>query len=159
MQEAQNEKKSPNRLLIVGLIAVIVISVVGFFSMSEKAEQRYKDGYAAGQDVGYSSGLKEGYDTGYTVGHDIGYDSGYDDGYEEGNSKGNKKGNTTSSNKGTSTNNEKTYTYILNTNTKKFHYTNCYTIKQMKESNKLEYKGTRSEVINKGYTPCKKCNP
>lgn len=49
--------------------------------------------------------------------------------------------------------------YILNTNTRKFHYSSCYTIKQMKESNKLPYTGTREEVIAQGYDPCKKCNP
>lgn len=50
-------------------------------------------------------------------------------------------------------------TYILNTNTKKFHYPSCGSVKQMKDSNKQEYTGTRDEVIAKGYVPCKKCNP
>lgn len=50
-------------------------------------------------------------------------------------------------------------TYILNTNTKKFHRTGCSAVKQMKESNKQTFTGSREEVINKGYSPCKKCNP
>lgn len=49
--------------------------------------------------------------------------------------------------------------YILNTNTKKFHYPGCGTIKQMNESNKLPYTGTREEIIAQGYDPCRKCNP
>ena len=50
-------------------------------------------------------------------------------------------------------------TYILNTNTKKFHYPSCRSVKQMKDKNKQEYTGTRDEVISKGYDPCKNCNP
>lgn len=29
----------------------------------------------------------------------------------------------------------------------------------MKDSNKEEYTGSRDDVINRGYEPCKKCNP
>lgn len=50
-------------------------------------------------------------------------------------------------------------TYILNTNTYKFHYPFCSSVKQMKESNKLEYTGTRDEVISKGYDSCGRCKP
>lgn len=49
--------------------------------------------------------------------------------------------------------------YILNTNTKKFHYPSCSSVKQMKASNKKEYKGSRDDLIAQGYDPCKKCNP
>jgi len=49
--------------------------------------------------------------------------------------------------------------YILNTNTKKFHYPYCSSVDQMKESNKQEYTGSRDDVISQGYVPCKRCNP
>lgn len=49
--------------------------------------------------------------------------------------------------------------YILNTNTKKFHRADCSAVKQMKEQNKQEFKGTRDELISQGYEPCKKCSP
>lgn len=49
--------------------------------------------------------------------------------------------------------------YILNTNTKKFHYPSCSSVGQMKESNKKEYTGNRDDLINQGYEPCKRCNP
>lgn len=49
--------------------------------------------------------------------------------------------------------------YILNTNTKKFHKPSCSSVEQMKESNKQEYTGSREDVINQGYEPCKRCNP
>ena len=49
--------------------------------------------------------------------------------------------------------------YILNANTKKFHYPSCSSVKQMKASNKKEYTGSRDDLIAQGYDPCKKCNP
>jgi len=50
-------------------------------------------------------------------------------------------------------------TYILNTNTKKFHYPSCSSVNQMADKNKREYTGNRDDVISMGYVPCKKCNP
>ena len=52
-----------------------------------------------------------------------------------------------------------TKTYILNTNTKKFHIPSCSSVKQMNESNKQKYNGSRQDLINKGYSPCKRCHP
>lgn len=50
-------------------------------------------------------------------------------------------------------------TYVLNTNTMKFHYLTCSSVDDMKEKNKQIYTGSREEVINMGYVPCKRCNP
>lgn len=50
-------------------------------------------------------------------------------------------------------------TYILNLNTKKFHYPECSSVDQMSEKNKYEFTGTREEAIAQGYDPCKRCNP
>lgn len=50
-------------------------------------------------------------------------------------------------------------TYILNTNTKKFHYPYCSSADKIKDSNREEFTGSRDEIINRGYEPCKKCNP
>ena len=49
--------------------------------------------------------------------------------------------------------------YVLNTNTHKFHYPSCRSVNQMKPSNRWDYFGTRDEIINMGYVPCKNCNP
>lgn len=49
--------------------------------------------------------------------------------------------------------------YILNTNTRKFHFPSCSSVKQMKEKNRQEYTGTRDEVTSMGYEPCQNCNP
>lgn len=50
-------------------------------------------------------------------------------------------------------------TYVLNTNTMKFHYPSCSSVDQMKEKNKEIYTGSREDIINMGYAPCKRCNP
>ena len=49
--------------------------------------------------------------------------------------------------------------YVLNTNTMKFHYPSCSSVDQMKEKNKEIYTGNREDIINMGYMPCKRCNP
>jgi DNA-entry nuclease len=54
---------------------------------------------------------------------------------------------------------ESTTTYILNTNTGKFHLPGCRAIKQMKDKNKAEMQSTRDQMIAAGYDPCKICNP
>ena len=50
-------------------------------------------------------------------------------------------------------------TYILNTNTKKFHLTDCSSVSKMSDKNKKEVVDSRDNIINKGYQPCKICNP
>ena len=49
--------------------------------------------------------------------------------------------------------------YILNTNTKKFHYPTCSSVNDMKEKNKQKFFGTRDEAISNGYSPCGRCKP
>ena len=52
-----------------------------------------------------------------------------------------------------------TVTYVLNTNTKKFHYPYCSSVDEMKEKNKQYFEGSRDEAVAMGYVPCKRCNP
>jgi len=49
--------------------------------------------------------------------------------------------------------------YVLNTNTKKFHKPTCSSVDQMKAKNRRDYTGTRESVIDMGYKPCQRCNP
>ena len=51
-----------------------------------------------------------------------------------------------------------TQTYIGNRNTYKCHYPSCSSVDQMKESNKVSLP-SRDAAINRGYIPCKRCNP
>lgn len=50
-------------------------------------------------------------------------------------------------------------TYVLNTNTKKFHIPGCPSVAQMKDKNKAYYTGSCEEVIMMGYLPCGNCHP
>ena len=50
-------------------------------------------------------------------------------------------------------------TYVLNTNTKKFHRPQCSSVDQMKEKNRQDSTKSREELVEEGYTPCKRCNP
>ncbi len=50
-------------------------------------------------------------------------------------------------------------TYVANKNTKKFHRPDCSSVKDIKESNRWDFTGTREELIEMGYVPCKRCNP
>lgn len=49
--------------------------------------------------------------------------------------------------------------YILNTNTKKFHYPSCSSVDKMKEKNKRVSNDSRDTIIAQGYVPCKRCKP
>lgn len=49
--------------------------------------------------------------------------------------------------------------YVLNTNTKKFHYTWCSSVNEMKAKNREDFTGSRDDVIARGFVPCKRCNP
>lgn len=50
-------------------------------------------------------------------------------------------------------------TYVLNTNTRKFHYPECSSVDRMSEKNKQTVTDTRDDVIAQGYDPCGNCNP
>lgn len=52
-----------------------------------------------------------------------------------------------------------TFTYVVNNNTKKFHYSDCANAAKIKSKNRSEFTGTRDELIDIGYAPCKNCNP
>ena len=49
--------------------------------------------------------------------------------------------------------------YVVNRNTKKFHYPYCDSVNDMKAKNRIDFTGSREELIDMGYTPCKRCNP
>lgn len=50
-------------------------------------------------------------------------------------------------------------TYILNTNSRKFHRPDCSSASQISDANREKYTGTREELIEQGYTPCGYCKP
>ena len=50
-------------------------------------------------------------------------------------------------------------TYILNTNTLKFHLPNCEYAKKISNKNRQESSKPRESLISYGYSPCGQCNP
>lgn len=50
-------------------------------------------------------------------------------------------------------------TYVLNTNTKKFHYSSCSSVKTISQKNYETSNSSREELIASGYEPCGKCHP
>lgn len=50
-------------------------------------------------------------------------------------------------------------TYVLNTNSKKFHCPGCASVGDMLPKNRQDYEGTREEVLAMGYKPCGRCKP
>lgn len=49
--------------------------------------------------------------------------------------------------------------YVLNTNTKRFHYPDCNSVDQMKDHNRQDVEATRDELIGRGFKPCGNCKP
>jgi DNA-entry nuclease len=52
-----------------------------------------------------------------------------------------------------------TLTYVLNTNTKKFHEPDCGSVESMSPSSRKDYYGDRDALIEQGYDPCGSCKP
>lgn len=52
-----------------------------------------------------------------------------------------------------------TASYVLNTNTHKFHYPSCRSVKKISPENYSTSNGSRDEIISQGYDPCGICKP
>jgi len=50
-------------------------------------------------------------------------------------------------------------TYVLNTNSMKFHYSSCGSADDIKDSNKSTFTGARDDLLAMGYEPCGRCHP
>ena len=50
-------------------------------------------------------------------------------------------------------------TYVLNTNTRKFHFPTCSSVKDIKDKNRQDSTLTREEIVALGYSPCGRCKP
>ena len=54
---------------------------------------------------------------------------------------------------------EQVSTFILNTNTKKFHLPTCSSATSMNSANRREITCAREDLLSDGYTPCGSCKP
>lgn len=50
-------------------------------------------------------------------------------------------------------------TYVLNTNTMKYHTPDCSSVADIKAENRQDYTGTAAELQQQGYEPCGRCHP
>ena len=50
-------------------------------------------------------------------------------------------------------------TYVLNSNTKKFHFPDCKSVNTISPKNRRDFEGSREDVLAMGYVPCKRCKP
>ncbi len=93
----------------------------------------------------------------------ISYNTEKNDSNSSGNGNSNTNNNSSSnSNANNNSNNDATtsaITYILNTNTMKFHLPSCKHANEIADHNKLLSNETRDTILEKGYVPCKICNP
>ena len=49
--------------------------------------------------------------------------------------------------------------YIINVNSQKFHLPGCQSVEKMSRKNMQGFNGSREELIEMGYEPCKNCSP
>ena len=59
----------------------------------------------------------------------------------------------------TSGSEEEQGTYVLNTNSMKFHEPDCSGVASMSDANRQDYTGSRQDLIDQGYAPCGICKP
>lgn len=124
------------------------------------AEDEHKNDYDNGYQDGYNAAEKELYESRY----DDGYSDGYGEGYQDGAASADQSSYTYQFTPSTSSapapsSASTSASYIANTSTYKFHKPSCSSVKQMNESNKWYYTGTRDDLIAKGYDPCGHCHP
>ena len=50
-------------------------------------------------------------------------------------------------------------TYVLNTNTKRYHLPNCNSVADIKDKNKEVVTTTKEKIEDEGYRPCQRCKP
>ena len=49
--------------------------------------------------------------------------------------------------------------YVLNTNSHKFHLPSCSSVETISPKNRKDVNESREQIISEGYAPCKRCNP
>ena len=60
---------------------------------------------------------------------------------------------------GTSSQEAEAISYVLNTNTMKFHYQSCRDVDRIKAENYATFTGSRDDLIAQGYSACGHCHP
>ncbi len=140
-------KRTPVIVLVVCL-ALFVLSSCGYSQedLDRARAESYEEGLAAGYQSGFEAGFSEGKSDGYTDGYSAGLAAAVPPVSRSAAAEEVAPGPLAAD-------------YVLNTNSRKFHYPDCSSVEDMADRNRLDFSGTREEVIAMGYVPCKRCNP
>ena len=138
--------KTLRRILsLLPLLALLCLLLAGCGTNESSIEKARADAY--------SEGYKDGYDKGYDEGYDNGWNDGFEDGKKEAKSTAPQVAAAAFARPAAGVD------YVVNLNTKKFHYPDCSSVSAMKAKNRMDYTGSRDELIEQGFVPCKNCNP
>lgn len=164
------------------IIMLLAFVLLGCGSIKPEETENYQYGYDVGYDKGYQTGYDKGYDDAQSVSGDyVKNNYSIDEVYESSEILDYVKGTydifdiyseddifdalyengyiiDDSNDINTSSTEAKKYTYVGNKNTKKFHYSYCSSVSDMKESNKV-FNNSRFYFTNRDYEPCKICKP
>ena len=162
-QKDQTERKGSRReghpFLTFGIFIVILFFVCCIMAglsntaTQEKYQQGLDEGYASGFDDGYNEGYDSGHSDGYDLGYQNGEDSGYDTGYSDGRSDAFEYINEWLYNHyGDGADEYYSQTVYVTDTGDKYHREGC---SYLLSSNPI----TLRQAINRGYTPCSRCNP
>lgn len=125
-------------------LLLLCLLLAGCVPTQSEIDAAYKNGYDKGFTEGHILGVKSAGETQYQRGYDAGHAKGYDEGFADG---------------ANSLFPSPEYRYVANQNTMKFHLPTCGSVNDILPSNRLNWSGTRDELIAKGYEPCARCNP
>lgn len=139
-------------------VLLVLLVLTGCYFQADLDEQ-YSAGYEEAQETFYQKGYNEGYEKGEDKGYEAGYKKGCSDKSDETSTRKKSVAQSSGNSSGSNNTDDTWYTYILNKNTDKFHYSWCYHVNKMNESNKIYSNETRQQIVDKGYSPCKTCNP
>ena len=167
--EKKAKKQKKNWILLTGLLVGIVGGISFFLGYLSGYDRGYADGYYEEQEISREEALGEynrGYQEGYSkvteelqIQYDTGYEEGYQKGLDEGKQQeeGNENGVAVipaSAPKSVPTGSvtSKQTVYITNTGTK-YHTPGCRYLDESRIQTDL------SDAKQKGYKPCRVCNP
>lgn len=157
------------------ILFAVLAAAVTIFAAVFAGSRLYNMGYEKGFDKGHSGWYAKGYDEGSNEGYISGYDAGFSAGTAAAGQNAKKTDEHQQNESDIKSEHEngqpehgggeaekqipEEYSYVLNTNSKRFHKPDCKSVPKMKEENKDYYTGSREELIQKGYKPCGSCNP
>ena len=139
-------------LLLCGLLALAVLTVCaacGTEVTAAQLEAARQEAYDEGYEEGRIQGEREGYQAGYRDGVQSVSPTPPETPPDSGGGTG----------AGSTVTVDPEVTYIANKRSMKFHRTDCESVGDIAEHNRLDWTGTREDLTAQGYRPCQRCSP